>query len=234
MDDNDTVRPLYINLNRLRLHLGCFNTRKLTSRQTFTPCPSSTMPSYLSILLTVGALTSCVAADNIYTYTQGGCTGPAFFFKDIDHNICAVTITANATNIADAIARGLTTVKSGKLEVQETGKKHFLAWDEGPDSNSDGPLQCGQVKQNKAVTERETCISGSLHGFSWTEPGDNRRKRDVWTCTGSREPDAVFLNGKHYNTNGIDATDAERLKDLAWNGGDVPADLAKYQFTPSS
>ncbi|KAF1939577.1 hypothetical protein EJ02DRAFT_408185 [Clathrospora elynae] len=192
------------------------------------------MPSYLPILVVLGTLGSFVTADNIYTYTQSGCQGSAFFFKDIDHNICAVTITGTASSIGDAIAKGLTTVKSGKLEVQETGKKHFIGWDEGPGSNADGPLQCGHVSVNKAVTERETCISGSLHGLSWTEPGDNKRKRDVWTCTGSREPDAVVLNGKHYNTNGIPPTDAKRLKDLAYkDGGNVPSDLSKYEFTPT-
>jgi hypothetical protein len=73
------------------------------------------MPS-LSILLALGAMSSIATADNIYTYTKPGCTGPAFFFKDIDHNICAVSITGNATSTADAIAKGLTTVASGKLE----------------------------------------------------------------------------------------------------------------------
>lgn len=67
----------------------------------------------LSTLLAVGSL---VAADNIYTYTKPGCSGCAFFFKDIDHNICAVSITGNASSIADAISKGLTTVQSGKLE----------------------------------------------------------------------------------------------------------------------
>ncbi|CAN9359669.1 unnamed protein product [Alternaria alternata] len=88
------------------------------------------MPSLTSILA-IGVLTTLITADNIYTYTKPGCTGPAFFFKDIDHNVCAVFIIGNATSTAIAIAKGLTTVASGKLEVQETGKKHFLAWDEG-------------------------------------------------------------------------------------------------------
>jgi hypothetical protein len=74
------------------------------------------MRSFLSTILAVGTLGSFVAADNIYTYTKPGCSGCAFFFKDIDHNICAVSITGNASSIADAIAKGLTTVQSGKLE----------------------------------------------------------------------------------------------------------------------
>ncbi|KAF9694858.1 hypothetical protein EKO04_006917 [Ascochyta lentis] len=192
------------------------------------------MPSYLALLLALGTFGSLSAADNIYTYTKSGCEGSAFFFKDIDHNICAVTITANASSIADAIAKGVTTVKSSKLEVQETGKKHFIGWDQGPQSNKDGLLQCGQVEVNKAVKDRETCISGSLHGVSWTEPGDNKRKRNVWTCSDSIEPDAVYLNGKHYNTKGIPAGDAERLKHLAFiDFTEVPSDLSKYQFTPT-
>jgi hypothetical protein len=77
---------------------------------------SSTMRSVLSTILAVGTLGSFVAADNIYTYTKPGCSGCAFFFKDIDHNICAVSITGNASSIADAITKGLTTVQSGKLE----------------------------------------------------------------------------------------------------------------------
>lgn len=102
--------------------------------------------------------------------------------------------------------------------MQETGKKHFLAWDEGPASNADGPLQCGTISKNIAVKQRETCISGSLHGFSWTEPGadgndsndfdmddaddvNGKIKRQanndpIWTCTGSTDPDAVFIGGK--------------------------------------
>lgn len=74
----------------------------------------------LSTIAAVGTLSSLVAADNIYTYTKPGCSGCAFFFKDIDHNICAVSITANATDIADAIAKGVTTVQSGKLEGTST------------------------------------------------------------------------------------------------------------------
>jgi hypothetical protein len=74
------------------------------------------MRSVLSTILAVGTLGSFVAADNIYTYTKPGCSGCAFFFKDIDHNICAVSITGNASSVADAIAKGLTTVQSGNLE----------------------------------------------------------------------------------------------------------------------
>ncbi|KAJ4350882.1 hypothetical protein N0V95_004330 [Ascochyta clinopodiicola] len=194
------------------------------------------MPSCLSVLLALGTLGNLVTADNIYTYTRSGCTGSAFFFKDIDHNICAVSITANSSSIADAIAKGVTTVQSAKLEVQETGKKHFIGWDQGPDSNTDGLLQCGHVTVNKAVKERETCVGGSLHGISWAEPGDNkRRKRDAWTCSESIEPDAVYLNGKHYNTNGIPDADAERLKELVYaNEDNVPSDLSKYEFTPTT
>ncbi|KNG46224.1 hypothetical protein DDE82_006799 [Stemphylium lycopersici] len=193
------------------------------------------MPSYIPYLLALGALSTSVAADNIYTYTQGGCSGPAFMFKDIDHNICAVTITANASGIADAIARGITTVHSAKLEVQETGKKRFIGWDEGPDSNADGPLQCGTIVKNVHVKKRETCIQGSLHGVSWTEPGDNRKRQasDVYTCTGSTEPNAVFCEGKHYDMDKATPEDKKRLKELALNGGAVPADLAKYEFVPN-
>ncbi|CAG5152461.1 uncharacterized protein ALTATR162_LOCUS2780 [Alternaria atra] len=209
------------------------------------------MPS-LSILLALGAMSSIATADNIYTYTKPGCTGPAFFFKDIDHNICAVSITGNATSTADAIAKGLTTVASGKLE--ETGKKHFLAWDEGPASNADGPLQCGTISKNIAVKQRETCISGSLHGFSWTEPGaDGKDSNDfdmddaddvngkvkrqanndpIWTCTGSTDPDAVFIGGKHYNIDDIPAADKDALMEMAMNDATPPAEFEKYVFTP--
>ncbi|KZM28788.1 uncharacterized protein EKO05_0006091 [Ascochyta rabiei] len=193
------------------------------------------MYSYLPTLLMVGTLGSLVAADNIYTYVKPGCAGSAFFFKDIDHNVCALSITSNSTtSIADAIAKNVTLVHSSKLEVQETGKKQFIGWDQGPDSNSDGLLQCGHIIVNKAVKDRETCIDGTLHGVSWTEPGDDKRKRDAFTCSGSTEPDAVFLNGKHYTTNGIPEEDAGRLKELVFtDGNDVPNDLLKYEFTPN-
>lgn len=193
------------------------------------------MPSYIPYLLALGALSTSVAADNIYTYTQGGCTGPAFMFKDIDHNICAVTITSNATNIADAIDRGITTVHSAKLEVQETGKKHFIGWDEGPESNTDGLLQCGTIIKNVPVKKRETCIEGGLHGVSWTEPGDNKKRQagDVYSCTGTIEPNAVFCEGKHYDMDKASAEDKERLKELARKGGAVQPDLEKYLFTPA-
>jgi hypothetical protein len=108
--------------------------------------------------------------------------------------------------------------------VQETGKKHFLGWDEGPESNADGPLQCGTIAQNVPVKKRETCISGELHGVSWTEPGadgndsndfdmddgdDNgdgdkvkRQANDdpIWKCVGSKPPYGVFINGKVCST----------------------------------
>ncbi|CAN9403923.1 unnamed protein product [Alternaria alternata] len=211
------------------------------------------MPSLTSILA-IGVLTTLTTADNIYTYTKPGCTGPAFFFKDIDHNVCAVSITGNATSTADAIAKGLTTVASGKLEVQETGKKHFLAWDEGPASNADGPLQCGTISRNIAVKERETCISGSIHGFSWTEPGadgndsnnfdmddaddvDDKVKRQanddpIWTCTDSTDPDAVHIGGKYYNVDDIPVADKEALMECAWNDVTPGAEFDKYVFTP--
>ncbi|KAI4679292.1 uncharacterized protein J4E84_008320 [Alternaria hordeiaustralica] len=198
----------------------------------------------LSTIAAVGTLSSLVAADNIYTYTKPGCSGCAFFFKDIDHNICAVSITANATDIADAIAKGVTTVQSGKLEVQECGEKRFIAWDEGPESNDDGLLQCGNIDQKLRITETSTCITGgNFHGFSWTEPGsdgsDSNSKRqtddadDVWKCTGSTEPYGVYLGGKHYQVKGIDQADADALMDMAWNDNtDVPSDFEKYAFTP--
>ncbi|KAH9868118.1 hypothetical protein J1614_007190 [Plenodomus biglobosus] len=194
------------------------------------------MPSYLSILLAVGALSSFAAADNIYTYTQSGCKGAAFFFKDIDHNVCALSITGNSTSTKDAIARGLTSVRSGMLEVQETGKKRFIGWDEGPDSNADGLLQCGNIMVNKPVTKRETCIEptkgGGLHGLSWTEPGDNRKRESVYTCHGSIDPDAVYIDGNHYKTKGISGTDSAKLRELALKNGKVTEDLKKYQFDP--
>jgi hypothetical protein len=126
--------------------------------------------------------------------------------------------------------------------VQECGKKQFLAWDEGPNSNADGKLQCGTIAKKVPVYETSTCISGGdFHGFSWTEPGadgsDSHPKRqaadDVWTCTGSTEPDAVYLGGTHYMTKGIDPADAEALMEMAWNDNDqVPAEFDKYAFTP--
>ncbi|KAG9194915.1 hypothetical protein G6011_00035 [Alternaria panax] len=197
------------------------------------------MPSLTSILA-VGAFASLAVADNLYTYTKPGCTGPAFFFKDIDHNVCAVSITGSATSIADAIAKGITTVASGKLEVQETGKKHFLAWDEGPASNADGPLQCGNIANNVAVKKRETCISGSFHGFSWTEPGAGgkskaRRQANsdaIWTCTGSTDPDAVHIGGKYYKVKNIPAADKEALIKAAWNDVVPGAEFNKYVFKP--
>ncbi|KAF2847937.1 hypothetical protein T440DRAFT_556969 [Plenodomus tracheiphilus IPT5] len=202
------------------------------------------MPPYLSVLIALGTLSTYAAADNMYTYTQPGCKGCAFFFKDIDHNICAVTITGNATSIADAIEKGITSMASGKLEVQETGKKHFIGWDEGPESNDDGPLQCGTVSVNQAVEDRETCIDhpyeGKFHGFSWTEPGDNRKRAsaDVWFCTSFRQPEAVILkDGRHYKTSGIPNGDYNRLKALALaNAGskDLPSDLRQYEYTPSN
>jgi hypothetical protein len=99
------------------------------------------MPS-LTTLLALGAITSIAAADNIYTYTKSGCAGPAFFFKDIDHNVCAVTITGNATNIADAIAKGITTVGSAKLE----GKSHLPP--ALPSTNLVSPTQCKRLARS--------------------------------------------------------------------------------------
>ncbi|KAL1796134.1 hypothetical protein ACET3X_006358 [Alternaria dauci] len=213
------------------------------------------MPS-LTNILALGALASLAVADNIYTYTKPGCKGAAFFFKDIDHNVCALTITGNATSTADAIARGLTTVRSGKLEVQETGKKHFIAWDEGPGSNADGPLQCGTIAQNVPVKKRETCLSGSIHGFSWTEPGadgsdsgdsddddsddnnDNdkvkRQANDdpIWRCNGSKDPSAVHIDGKYYNLASVPEADREALMECAWTDLVPGAEFDKYVFVP--
>lgn len=195
------------------------------------------MHSNLPLIVALGTLGGLAAADNLYTYLGSGCSGASFLFKDIDHNICAVTITKANTSIKDAIAQGVTGVKSAKLEVQETGKKTFLGWDEGPDSNDDGLLQCGTVAVNKSVTKRETCIDapdylGNLHGFSWSEPGDNK-KRDVLTCTGSRVPDSVVLvDGRAYKVKNIPAADYKKLVKLAMNGakGDsLPKELSKYE-----
>lgn len=195
------------------------------------------MLSKISIIATLATFGSLVAADNIYTYINPGCQGCAFFFKDIDHNVCAVSITGNASSIADAIAKGYTTVQSGKFVTQECGQKHFLGWDDGPGKNADGPLQCGTVVGNEKVWETETCIGmppygvDGFHGFSWTEPSSSTsEKRDQWTCTGSVEPDGVVLNGKNYNLNGISQSDADRLKELAMaGGGEVPADLQQHE-----
>ncbi|KAL6702522.1 hypothetical protein ACN47E_001586 [Coniothyrium glycines] len=195
------------------------------------------MPSFLSLVLTLGTLGSLAAADDIYTYLQEGCTGASFHFKDIDHNICAVSITHKNVTLQEAIANNWTAVQSSKFEVQETGKKHFVGWDQGPDSNADGLLQCGHITVDKQISKRETCITApeptSFHGISWYEGNTTLPKRSQRTCTGTKNPDSlIFADGRVYGVKNIPQKDFDDLVELAFGGatGDaLPAELAKYE-----
>ena len=189
------------------------------------------MRSYLSTLLALGTLSTSAAAVNIVTYTNPGCNGCGIYFKDIAPQMCALSITVHANiTVKQAIAAGLTTVQSGKLQVWRPENKHFVAWDEGPDSNTDGPLQCGTVGADCPVTEHETCISQESHGFCWYETTDNAQKRDTPKCIGIKGPSGVVLDGTLYITDGIPSADAAKLMNLAYNNdGNVPDDLKQYK-----
>ncbi|USP75400.1 hypothetical protein yc1106_02674 [Curvularia clavata] len=191
-----------------------------------------------SFLLALGSLASIGAAwypdqtpyanNTLITFQKQGCydTNCGFVYHNFQPQTCAVTITRKGLNISEAIAAKLTLVKSGLLIRNETGYPDptFVAWDEGPDSNADGPLQCGTAVVNETVSGESLCISApdnhNYHGFSYWRPGQDKTKRsDIPECTGEQYPDGVMLNGKMYNIEGIPDDDKLTLLSLVLNGG---------------
>jgi hypothetical protein len=184
--------------------------------------------------------------NTLYTYTSPGCDGCAFVFHDFQPNVCAVTITRSGFhNISEAIAARATLVKSGLLVRNETGynSPNFVAWSEGPESNVDGPLQCGTIRDEQVVTGNQLCLSAPDgvfdHGYSYyrqngTQTGSSSsvEKRDATRCTERRQPDAVWLNGKMYTLQEIPESAKMQLLSLTLNGGgEVSAELDVYRYS---
>lgn len=203
----------------------------------------------LSFLLTLGSLASTGAAwypvkqtpysnNTLITYQKQGCYDIkcGFVYHNFQPQTCAVTITRSGLNISEAIAAELTRVKSGLLIRNETGYTDptFVAWDEGPGSNVDGPLQCGTAVVNQTVSGEAFCISApdnhDYHGFSYWRPSHKDAKRnDIPECTGEQYPDGVMINGKMYTVKGIPDNDKLTLLSLVLNGGGVvSAELDVY------
>ncbi|EUC42148.1 hypothetical protein COCMIDRAFT_39749 [Bipolaris oryzae ATCC 44560] len=192
------------------------------------------MAPLMSYVLALGALASTALAapkyptaepvkyqnNTLYTYKYQGCNGPAFIFNNFQPNTCAVSITRPGLNISQAIAAKLTLVKSGLLVRNEAGYTDptFVAWNEGPQSNADGPLQCGTVRDSEVVKGDRLCLSTpdnqNDHGYSYyrddsadesdhwekreTDESGLIQKRDAPRCTGQQHPDAVFIAGAIY------------------------------------
>lgn len=218
------------------------------------------MAPILSFLLAFGSLASMGAAtyptqptrfanNTLITYQKQGCgdTRCGFVYHDFQPQTCAVTITRKGLNISEAIAAKLTLVKSGLLIRNETGYTDpvFVAWDEGPEANADGPLQCGTARVNATVEGQSLCISApdnhNYHGFSYWRPdgedddgedvgaGSIGKRWDIPQCTGEQYPDGVLINGKTYTIDGIPEADKLALIKIALNGGgDVSLEMDKY------
>lgn len=212
------------------------------------------MAPLLSYVLALGALASTALAsptypavepvkyqnNTLYTYTHQDCTGAAFIFHDFQPNTCAVSITRPGLNISQAIAAKLTLVKSGRLVRTEIGYTNptFVAWDEGPESNADGPLQCGTVRDSELVQGNTLCLSTpdnvNDHGYSYyrddgTSDSSDVEKRDVPRCTGQQDPDAVFVAGAIYTLVGVPEEIAVELVVSVLNGvTTVRAELDVY------
>ncbi|XP_014550562.1 hypothetical protein COCVIDRAFT_115112 [Bipolaris victoriae FI3] len=185
------------------------------------------MAPLMSYILALGALASTALAtptypaepikyqnNTLYTYREQGCTGHSFRFVDFQPNVCAVTITRPGLNISEAIAAKLTLVKSGRLVRTEIGYTNptFVAWNEGPASNSDGPLQCGTVRDSEVVKGNTLCLSTpdneNDHGYSYyrddsTDSSSGVQKRDAPRCTGEQYPDSVIIAGVVYTLVGV-------------------------------
>ncbi|EMD93826.1 hypothetical protein COCC4DRAFT_151910 [Bipolaris maydis ATCC 48331] len=181
------------------------------------------MAPILSYILALGALASTAVAsptypsaepvkyqnNTLYTFQHQGCTGSAFVFRDFQPNTCAVSITRAGLNISQAIADKLTLVKSGRLVRNEIGYTDptFAAWNEGPGSNADGPLQCGTVRDSEVVKGNTLCLSTpdnvNDHGYSYyrdnsTDDSHDVQKTDAPPCTGQHHIDGVFIAGAIY------------------------------------
>ena len=208
-------------------------------------------------LFALAASSSLVAADDVYSFIGGECSGNAYFFQDVSPQVCLVGISRANTNISTAIAEDLTFVRSGLfVNTNTTVDKLFFAWTEGPDSNSDGPLQCGSIAAQKKFNSRRgaPCIKAhngqNFTAFSWVySPEDNdsnsgdssshykRReeykkrlaaKTDSTRCTSTKHPDGCVIDGKMYSFQDASLADIQKLKALVANGNPVPDDLQKH------
>ncbi|CBX94905.1 hypothetical protein LEMA_P113200.1 [Plenodomus lingam JN3] len=190
---------------------------------------------HLSIVLALSAISSFATADMGYAFLETNCQGNAAIFKDLDHQTCALSITGPAANVTDAINKGLTTVKSFMLEVQETGSKQILAWGPHKIETDPVPLQCGALIASKRVKRRKTCVNVTATGYSWVEKGNGIPKRsNDYACTSSTKHDAVFIGNKYYALPKNNKADAQKLQSLLFDSNaKVEKPLAQYEFVPS-
>lgn len=162
-----------------------------------------------SFLLALGAFAGLSAAwypveqskyinNTIVTFTNHRCYGNGFVFKNIDSNVCALTLTGVNETIPEAIKNNHTLVQSAQFFYNESGQTTtpvFVGWTPGPDSNSDGPLQCGTNATETEIHKDVTCVSapqdGSFTGFSYY-------REDKAPCKEQLDPFGVLISGKVY------------------------------------